>query len=226
MKKPGTPTHALSHASHSAPGMLPGFVVSPYVANPPDGIPTTEKREVGQVQIDRVHAEAGERPLECLVERPGRQAGRVGRELRHDKGRTRVAPEARPDRLLGAEIDLGRVEEIGTRVQRGAEHRRELVGAATSAPAVRTHPQRGYVDPGRPRGRSGMWGPAAVVTLPAQESFDDRRRLVRLLQLRKISGALDRDALKLTVRSDERRCSRRIGEARMIPEDEERRGRS
>ena len=54
-----------------------------------------------------------------------------------------------------------------------------------------------------------------------QEPLDHGRSLVPLLQLREVAGVLDRDPFQVAVRGDERFCGRGVGEARMIPEEEE-----
>ena len=56
-----------------------------------------------------------------------------------------------------------------------------------------------------------------------QEPLDHGRSLVPPLQLGEIPGVLDRDPFQVAVRGDERFRGRWVGEARMIPEEEERR---
>ena len=61
----------------------------------------------------------------------------------------------------------------------------------------------------------------ARVSERGQEPGDHGRGLVRLLELGEIPGVRDRDPFQMAVRRDEPVRGRGVGEARMIPEDEE-----
>ena len=57
----------------------------------------------------------------------------------------------------------------------------------------------------------------------SQEPVDHGRRVIRLFELGEIPGALDRDPFEVAVRRDEPIRGRGVGEARMVPKEEERR---